>query len=124
LEVLIMRNLQYVNGNKTLATRFSGPVRFVYETVIDPVRRCARRRAGGRELAQLDDRLLRDIGLSRAQVLAAAFGPVGPDRRFLSRSVRAGSPGPGNVVRLERPIRGQRIDQPAATPLAKRAVRG
>jgi uncharacterized protein YjiS (DUF1127 family) len=72
-----MRNLQYVSGDNTLAARFSGPVRLVYETVIDPLRRCARRCAGARELARLDDHLLRDIGLSRAQVLAAAFGPVG-----------------------------------------------
>jgi uncharacterized protein YjiS (DUF1127 family) len=103
LEVLIMRNLQYVSGNKTLTARFSGPVRLVYETVIDPVRRYARWRAGARELARLDDRLLRDIGLSRAQVLAAAFGPVGASGHSRADFMQTRSSGSGNVVRLQRP---------------------
>ena len=71
-----MSNQQCASGNRPLTALLGGPVRLVYETVIDPMRRRARRRADARELARLDDHLLRDIGLTRAQVLAAAFGPV------------------------------------------------
>jgi uncharacterized protein YjiS (DUF1127 family) len=119
-----MRNLQYVSGNKTLAARFSGPVRLVYETVIDPVRRRARMRAGARELARLDDRLLRDIGLSRSQVLAAAFGPVGASGHSRADLGRASPSGPDNVVRLGRLASAERGDQSAALALARRAAPG
>ena len=98
-----MRNLQHVNGNKTVPARFRGPVRLVYETVINLVQRRARRRAGAQELARLDDRLLRDIGLSRAQVLAAAFGPAGASGCAGADFMHTRPTGPGNVERLQHP---------------------
>jgi uncharacterized protein YjiS (DUF1127 family) len=83
LEVEMMSNLQCVSGAKPLTVLLSAPVRFVYATMIDPVRGRVRGRAGVRELARLDDHLLRDIGLTRAQVHAAAFGPIGRSRALL-----------------------------------------
>jgi hypothetical protein len=35
----------------------------------DPMRRRARQRLGAQQLARLDDHLLRDIGLTRSQVM-------------------------------------------------------
>jgi uncharacterized protein YjiS (DUF1127 family) len=84
-----MSKEQRAGGNLPLHALLSGAVRFVYETVIDPMRRHARRRAGARELARLDDRLLRDIGLSRSQVHAAAYGLIGPGERSPADSMRA-----------------------------------
>ena len=72
----MMRKLHCVSGDRPLTALLNGLVRLVYEAVIAPMRRRARRRADARELACLADHLLRDIGMTRAQVLAAAFGPV------------------------------------------------
>ena len=120
----MMSKLHCVSGDRPLTALLNGLVRLVYEAVIAPMRRRARRRADARELARLADHLLRDIGMTRAQVLAAAFGPVGPDRHFRADSVRARSAGPGNVVRLKRPASARGVDEAAAAPLARRAARG
>jgi uncharacterized protein YjiS (DUF1127 family) len=48
--------------------------RFVVAGMFDPIRRRIRRRAGEQAMMQLDDHLLRDIGLTRSQVHAAANG--------------------------------------------------
>ena len=46
----------------------------IHRGVIAPVNRPLQRRAREAAMMQLDEHLLRDIGLSRAQVHAAAFG--------------------------------------------------
>jgi uncharacterized protein YjiS (DUF1127 family) len=120
LEVEIMSNQQCASLERPLSSAFlHSPVRFIYETVIDPVRRRARGRADAWQLARLDDHLLRDIGLTRAQVLAAAFGPAGA-----SGLARARPSGPDNVVRLKRLASVARIDRSGAASLARRAARG
>jgi uncharacterized protein YjiS (DUF1127 family) len=73
-----MSNKKGVGANRSLTAFLGGPVRLVYERVIQPMRRHARWRGGEREFALLDDRLLRDIGLTRSQVLAAGYGPLRP----------------------------------------------
>jgi uncharacterized protein YjiS (DUF1127 family) len=123
LEVQSMSNQQGAGLKRPLSNAFlHSPVRFIYETVIDPVRRRARGRADAWQLARLDDHLLRDIGLTRAQVLAAAFGPTGPDRHLPLATPQASWPGPGNVVRLQRRADAERVDEVAAAPLARRAA--
>jgi uncharacterized protein YjiS (DUF1127 family) len=125
LEVSIMSNQQGASRKQPPSNTFlHSPVRFICETVINPVRRRAHGRGGIRELARLDDHLLRDIGLTRAQVLAAAFGPAGTDRHFAADSVLARSLGPGNVVPLKCPASTERVEASAATPLVRRAARG
>ena len=59
-----------------LGTFLAGLARVIRSKVIDPVRRGACSRAGKKRLAQLDDRMLRDIGLTRSQVHAAAYGLI------------------------------------------------
>jgi uncharacterized protein YjiS (DUF1127 family) len=120
--VQIMSNRQYVSGNRLFYALLSSPVRLVYDALIDPVRRRARGRTGARELALLDDHLLRDIGLMRAQVHAAAFGPIGPKWRAPADPAPA-CPGGGNVVRLV-PRAGADHVAPAPAPLARRAAGG
>ena len=120
----MMSNLQCVSGTRPLTALLSAPVRFVYATMIDPVRRRARRRAGVRELARLDDHLLRDIGLTRAQVHAAAFGPIGPKWRAPADPARARPARGGNVVRLTARAGADHVAQAAPAPLARRAAGG
>jgi uncharacterized protein YjiS (DUF1127 family) len=123
LEVQIMKNQPDASLKLPLSNTFPhNPVRFIYQTVIDPVRRRARGRTEAWQLARLDDHLLRDIGLTRAQVLAAAFGPAGPDRHLPLATPQARSPGPCNVVRLRRRADAERVDDVAAAPLARRAA--
>jgi uncharacterized protein YjiS (DUF1127 family) len=123
LEVQIMSNQPSASLKRPLSNTFlHSPVRLIYETVIDPVRRRARSRAEARQLARLDDHLLRDIGLTRAQVLAAAFGPAGPDRHLPVANLQPRWLGPGNVVPLQRRADADRGDQVAAAPLARRAA--
>ena len=115
-----MSNQERASLKRSLSNAFlHSPVRFIYETVIDPARRRARGRADAWQLARIDDHLLRDIGLTRAQVLAAAFGPAGA-----SGLARARPSGPDNVVRLKRLASVERIDWSATAPLARRAARG
>jgi uncharacterized protein YjiS (DUF1127 family) len=123
LEVSIMSNQPGASLKQPLSsTVLHSPVRLIYETVIDPVRRRARGRADAWQLARLDDHLLRDIGLTRAQVLAAAFGPAGPDRHLPLATPQARRWGPGNVVPLQRRADAERVDEGAAAPLARRAA--
>jgi uncharacterized protein YjiS (DUF1127 family) len=69
--------------------------------VIDPVRRHARSRAGERALAQLDDRVLRDIGLTRSQAHAAAYGLLKLGRPAPADSTRAFPSGAAAAPRAE-----------------------
>jgi uncharacterized protein YjiS (DUF1127 family) len=78
----------------------------VHDRVIDPVWRHARSRAGERSLAQLDDRMLRDIGLTRSQVHAAAYGLL-----------KLGRPAPADSTQAS-------SSAAAGTPLAERAAQG
>jgi uncharacterized protein YjiS (DUF1127 family) len=71
-----MRNRLRAGGNRPLDALLPGLARLARDHVIDPARRYARWRAGKGELARLDDRMLRDIGLTRAQVRAAANGLI------------------------------------------------
>jgi uncharacterized protein YjiS (DUF1127 family) len=123
LEVQIMSNQQCASRNRPLSNVFlHSPVRFIYETVIDPMRRRARGRAAAGQLARLDDHLLRDIGLTRPQVLAAAFGPVGSKWRSPADPVGERRAGEGDVVRLRRRASAERVDDVAAAPLPRRAA--
>jgi uncharacterized protein YjiS (DUF1127 family) len=76
LEVQIMGKQQRARRNRPLNAFLAGLVHVVRDHVIGPVRRRAGRRARNEELARLDERTLRDIGLTRAQVRAAAYGLV------------------------------------------------
>jgi uncharacterized protein YjiS (DUF1127 family) len=119
LEVQIMSNTNSIGANRSLTALLSGPVRLVYERVIEPIRRHARWRGGERELARLDDRLLRDIGLTRSQVHAAAYGLVGRGGNSAADSMRASPPANSNV-RLKRRAMALRVDGAMAAPLATR----
>jgi uncharacterized protein YjiS (DUF1127 family) len=119
-----MSNQQCASRKRPLSNTFlHGPVRFIYETVIDPMRRRARGRAAAWQLARLDDHLLRDIGLTRPQVLAAAFGPAGAKWHSPADPVRERLAGEGKVVRLGRRASADRVDAVAAAPLPRRAAR-
>jgi hypothetical protein len=77
LEV-IMSNQPGASRKRPLSNVFlHSPVRFVYETVIDPMRRRARGRADAWQLARLDDHLLRDY---RPGPSAGSCGRIRPDR--------------------------------------------
>jgi uncharacterized protein YjiS (DUF1127 family) len=122
LEVQIMSNQHCTGGNRPLHALLAGLRHLVHDHVIDPLRRRARSRAGERELARLDDRLLRDIGLTRAQVHAAAYGRVGPGVLSRADTMRAPPSGPGNVLRLQHRAIALRVDEATAAPPARRAA--
>ena len=115
---------QRARGKRSLVAQLIGPARRVCGQMIDALRRRARRRTGARQLAQLDDHLLRDIGLSRSQVHAAAHGLL----RLCEPSPvsRIGAPpsGAANVVPLKRRAIAVRVDQATSAPLVKRAAHG
>ncbi|MGH6896208.1 MAG: DUF1127 domain-containing protein [Geminicoccaceae bacterium] len=119
-----MSTEERAGGNRPLTAVLTGPARLVYDMVIDAMRRRARRRAGARRLAQLDDRLLRDIGLTRSDVHAAAYGLLRLGEHSPAGSMRAPPSGPTNVVRLKRRAIAVRVDEATSAPLAKRAARG
>ena len=99
-------------GDNRLSTLLAGLTHLTHDKLIDPLRRRACSRAGERSLAQLDDRMLRDIGLTRAQAHAAAYGLLKLGRHSPADSTRA-SPSGG---RLRRP--------PSALPEARRSPAG
>jgi Domain of unknown function (DUF1127) len=80
LEVQMMSTQQHVHDNRPLSALVAGLARLVFDHVIDSVGRRGRWQAGELELAQVDDRTLRDIGLTRAEIHAAAYGPLSSDR--------------------------------------------
>jgi uncharacterized protein YjiS (DUF1127 family) len=107
---------QRAGGRRPLNALLAGLARLVHDKVIAPARRRARLRAGQRELARLDDRLLRDIGLTRSQVHAAAYGLVRPCGHSSADDMRASRSGPGEVPLKRRAIA---FDRSMAAPLAQ-----
>jgi uncharacterized protein YjiS (DUF1127 family) len=97
LEVWIVSNRHRAGGKWRLNALLGGLARRVHDRLIDPIRRHARRHAGERELARLDDRVLRDIGLTRPQIRAAACGVIALGQHRLAESGRALPSGAGNV---------------------------
>jgi uncharacterized protein YjiS (DUF1127 family) len=61
-------------GNRPLDALIAGLAHLVYDHAIDSMRRQARWRAGKLELGRLNDHTLRDIGLTRSEIQAAACG--------------------------------------------------
>jgi uncharacterized protein YjiS (DUF1127 family) len=92
------------DGNRPLSALFIGLAHLVYDHVLDSVRRQARWRAGEQELARLDDRTLWDIGLTRPEIHAAAYGLLSGGRANGSASQDTAG------------------DQPVPTPPAKVAA--
>jgi uncharacterized protein YjiS (DUF1127 family) len=123
LEVRIMRTEDHAVG-QWLKALIAGLAQLVCDNVIDPVRRHARSRAGERAMAQLDDRLLRDIGLTRSQVHAAAWGLVGLDGLPRADPGQALPSAPGKVVRLKRRASAARVDAAAPGPDVRLVARG
>jgi uncharacterized protein YjiS (DUF1127 family) len=118
LEERIMSMEERAGGNRSLVARLIGL------RIIGAMRRRGRRRVGARQLAQLDDRLLRDIGLTRAQVHAAACGLLSLGEPSPARHIGAPPTGAANVVRLKRRAIAVRVDQATSAPLVKRAAHG
>jgi uncharacterized protein YjiS (DUF1127 family) len=116
-------NQHRVGGNRLLNALPTGLAQLVHDRVIDPVRRHARRHAGERELARLDDRVLRDIGLTRPQIRAAACGVIELGEHRPADSRRALPSGAGNARLMRRAI-ALRGDRAPAPPVAERAARG
>lgn len=117
-----MSNKKGVGANRSLTALLAGLAHLMRNKVIDPMRRHARWRGGERELARLDDRLLRDIGLTRSQVHAAAYGLVGPSGDAATELMRASPPADGNL-RLKRRAIALHVDGAMAAPLAEPAAR-
>jgi uncharacterized protein YjiS (DUF1127 family) len=124
LQEQIMSMEQRASGKRSLGAHLIGPARRVCGQMIDALRRRARRRTGARQLAQLDDHLLRDIGLTRSQVHAAAHGLLRLGEP--SRASHIGTPptGAANVVPLKRRAIAVRVDQATAAPFIRRAAQG
>ncbi|HEX2478700.1 MAG TPA: DUF1127 domain-containing protein [Geminicoccaceae bacterium] len=120
----IMSMKQRARGKRSLTARLIGPARRVCGKMIDAMRRRARRRTGARQLAQLDDRLLRDIGLTRSQVHAAAHGLLRLCEPSRASHIGAPPTAAANVIPLKRRAIAVRVDQATAAPLVKRAAHG
>ena len=116
---------QRARDNRPLVALLIGPARRLCGKMIDPMRRRARRRIGAQQLAQLDDHLLRDIGLTRSQAHAAALRTAEATRAFPCESHRSAPPtGAANVVPLKQRAIAVRVDQATSAPLVKRAANG
>jgi uncharacterized protein YjiS (DUF1127 family) len=61
-------------GQSAPASAFAAAAKQVWNTVSGPVRAYVQRETVYRELAELDDRMLADIGLNRSDVYAVASG--------------------------------------------------
>jgi uncharacterized protein YjiS (DUF1127 family) len=100
------------------------PARRLCERMIDRRQR-VRRRIGPQQLAQLDDHLLRDIGLTRSQAHAAAYGLLKLGEPSAPSHMEAPPPtNAGNVVSLKQRAIAVRVDQATSAPLVKRAANG
>jgi uncharacterized protein YjiS (DUF1127 family) len=118
-----MSNQRSARSIESVRAFTAGLAHLVHSKVIDRVRRGARLRAGAEELIRLDDRVLRDIGLTRSQLRAAAYGLIALGERSPARSTQARPSGPDDV-RLEHRATALSVDGATVAPLAKRAGRG
>ena len=112
------------SDNRPLLALLIGPARRLWGKTSDPMRRRARRRLGAQQLAELDDHLLRDIGLTRLQASAAAYGLLRlrePSPRHIEIPPPAAA---GNVVPLKQRAIAVRVDEATSAPLVKRAANG
>ena len=112
------------SDNRPLLALLIDPARRLWGKTSDPMRRRARRRLGAQQLAELDDHLLRDIGLTRLQASAAAYGLLRlrePSPRYIEAPPPAGA---GNVVPLNLRAIAVRVDEATSAPLVKRAANG
>jgi uncharacterized protein YjiS (DUF1127 family) len=124
-EEQIMSTQERANGSRALTAFLTGPARLVCANLIDPMRRRARRRMAAPRLAQLDDRLLRDIGLTRAQIHGAAYGLLRLGEPPTAGALRAPPPSdPANVVRLRRLARAVHVAEATSAPFGQRAAEG
>jgi uncharacterized protein YjiS (DUF1127 family) len=117
-----MSDQHRAGGSRPPNVRLAGLARLVYRKVIDSLRPDVRVRAGEEELARLDDRLLRDIGLTGSGIHAAAYGLAEPGEHSLTSSLRA-SPSERGNVRPQRRAGGLNIAGAPAAPPAGRAAR-
>jgi uncharacterized protein YjiS (DUF1127 family) len=119
LEVQMMSTQQHAHDHRPLSALIAG-LALVYDFVIDSVGRQARWQAGGLELARLDDRTLRDTGLTRAKIHAAARGLLSGDRasRSASRETAGNRPvpaPPAKAAALVRELSGHLLHASTAT---------
>ena len=119
-----MSTAERTGGDRPRIALLSGHARRIRDKLIDTIRRRTRRRLRAHELAQLDDRMLRDIGLTRSEVRAAALGVLRlrePCPVIPSGALRRTDP--ANVVRLKHRAIAVRVDQATSAPLVKHAAR-
>jgi uncharacterized protein YjiS (DUF1127 family) len=109
-------------SEKHLDTLLAGLARVIRSRVIEPVRRHARSRRGEWELARLDDHLLRDIGLTRSQIHAAAYGLLRLGEYSFVHSTRV-SPAEAAGTRLKRRSIVPSVGGAMAAPVPKQAAR-
>jgi uncharacterized protein YjiS (DUF1127 family) len=124
LKEQIMSMEERKGGKGPLIARIIGPARRICPRMIDALRRRARAPVGARQLAVLDDCLLRDIGLTRVQVHAAAHELLRLREFSPARQIGAPPTGAANVVRLKRRAIAVRVAPATSAPLMKRAAQG
>jgi uncharacterized protein YjiS (DUF1127 family) len=115
-----MSNEHCVGGHRPLHPLLAGLADLVHDHMIDPIRRRARSRTGAREMARLDHHLLRDIGLTRPEIHAAAYGLLIGRRAngSASRDTAADQPvptSPAKVAALVRDLSDHLLHAPTAT---------
>jgi uncharacterized protein YjiS (DUF1127 family) len=86
LEVQMMSNQMRAGSRPLLQAVSTGLAHLIHEKMIDVVRRRVRSRAGERAMARLEDHMLRDIGLTRSEIHAAAYGLLSDGRASGSAS--------------------------------------
>lgn len=111
-----MTTKERAGGERPLIALLTRPARRIGAKIAS-LRRGVRRSAGARELAQLDERLLRDIGLTRFEARAAACGLV-----RLPEPAPVDRPSGAEILPLQRRAIALRVDQATSAPPLKRAA--